>query len=95
MVPEYLCEYFNQNQNIHNYKTRRKTGLYLPRVKLELGKRTFRYHGAWPFNHLPGEIKMLNTFNAFKDEARGYFFIFLRCNLSKFSIADTTRTRML
>ena len=76
MVPEYLCGYFNQNQNIHNYNTRRKTDLYLPRVKLELGKRTFRYHGAWQFNHLPAEIKMLNTLNAFKDKVREYFLFF-------------------
>jgi hypothetical protein len=37
MVLEYLCGYFNQNQNIHNCNTR-KTDLHLPRVKLSLGK---------------------------------------------------------
>ena len=80
-VPEYLSGYFNQNQNIHNYNTRRKSNLLLPRVKLEQGKRTF--HGAWQFINLPDEIKMLKFIKKLNKVP-----LFLLCKLIKFLHVD-------
>lgn len=65
-VPEYVRGYFSQNQNLHNYNTRRKADLHLPRAKLQLEKRTFKYNGSWQFNNLPSKIKTLTSFEGFK-----------------------------
>ena len=42
LVPDYLCEYFTRNSNIHNYNAREKHDLHLPNPNRELGKKTFR-----------------------------------------------------
>ena len=46
LVPQYLSDYFTRNYNVHSYNTRRRTDLNLPKVKLSLVKRTFRYSGS-------------------------------------------------
>ena len=43
LVPEYLQRFFVRNSNFHNYNTRRKQNLHLPKPKNNLGKRTLRY----------------------------------------------------
>ena len=68
MVPERLCGYFKVRIYIIIIQEQ-KTHLYLTRVKLELSN-------LWQFNHLPAEIKMLNTLNAFKNKAREYLLSF-------------------
>ena len=73
MVPDYHNSYFSQNKNIHNYNTSLKTDLHLPRVKLQLGKRTFRLNGTYQFNNLPADLKMINSFSSFKNRLRKHF----------------------
>ena len=36
LVPKYLSGYFTRNFNVHNYNTRRRTDLHLPKPKLSL-----------------------------------------------------------
>ena len=56
LVPQYLCDYFIRNCNVH-YNTRRKTDIHLPKPKLSLGKRSFRFSGSILFNSLPTKIQ--------------------------------------
>ena len=42
LVPDYLCEYFTGNGNIHNYNTRQMHDLHLP--KCQLGKKTLGFY---------------------------------------------------
>ena len=53
LVPDYLCEYFTRNSNIHNYNTRQKHDLHLPKPNRKLDKKTFRFSGTRHFNALP------------------------------------------
>ena len=66
LVPQYLSDYFTRNYNVHSYNTRRRTDLRLPKVKLSLAKRTFRYFGTALFNLLPRSMQKaapLSSFN--------------------------------
>ena len=57
LVPQYLCDYFIRNCNVHSYNTRRKTDIHLPKPKLSLGKRSFRFSRSILFNSLPTKIQ--------------------------------------
>ena len=66
LVPRYLSDYFTRNYNVHRYNTRRKTDLHLPKVKLSLAKRTFRYSGSALFNLLPRSMHKAESLSSFK-----------------------------
>ena len=51
-----------RNCNVHSYNTRKRNDMHLPKPKLTLGKRTFRYSGALHFNNLPTTIKEATSF---------------------------------
>ena len=52
LVPRYLCNYFIRNHNVHSYETCRRTDLHLPKPKVGLGKRSFKYLGMGFFHLL-------------------------------------------
>ena len=66
LVPQYLSDYFTRNYNVHSYNTRRKTDLHLPKVKLSLAKKTFRYSGSALFNVLPRSMQKAESLSSFK-----------------------------
>ena len=66
LVPQYLSDYFTRNYNVYSYNTRRRTDLRLPKVKLSLAKRTFRYSGTALFNLLPRSTQKAASFSSFK-----------------------------
>ena len=66
LVPKYLSGYFTRNFNVHNYNTRRRTDLHLPKPKLSLAKRTFRYSGSAFFNLLPRNIQNAKSLSSFR-----------------------------
>ena len=66
LVPKYLSDYFTRNYNVHSYNTRRRTDLHLPKPKLSLVKRTFRYSGSALFNLLSRSIQNAESISSFK-----------------------------
>ena len=66
LVPQYLCNYFIRNYNVHGYETRRRTNLHLPKPKLGLGKRSFKYLGMGFFNLLSRYIQKAESLSSFK-----------------------------
>lgn len=66
LVPQYLSNYFTRNSCFHTHNTRRKSDLHLPKQKLSLGKRTFRFSGSVLFNSLPAHIKHTTSLSSFK-----------------------------
>jgi len=66
LVPQYLCDYFTRNYNVHSYNTRRRSDLHLPKVKLSLAKRTFTYSGSALFNVLPSSMQKAESLSSFK-----------------------------
>ena len=73
LAPPYLSDYFIRNCNVHSYNTRKRNDMHLPKPKLTLGKRTFRYSGALHFNNLPTTIKEATSLPIFKNLLRLYF----------------------
>ena len=66
LVPQYLSDYFTRNYNVHSYNTHRETDLHLPKVKLSLAKRTFRYLGSALFDVLPRSMQKAESLSSFK-----------------------------
>ena len=73
LAPPYLSDYSIRNCNVHSYNTRKRNDMHLPKPKLTLGKRTFRYSGALHFNNLPTTIKEATSLPIFKNLLRLYF----------------------
>ena len=73
LVPQYLSNYFIRNYNVHGYNTRRKADLHLPKPKLSLGKRTFRFSGTALFNSLPCKIQEAVSLSSFKNLVKAHF----------------------
>ena len=67
LVPQYLCDYFSRNRSFHSYDTRRSEDIHPSRLKLSLGKRTFRYPGAILFNSLPETYKRAASLGLLSD----------------------------
>ena len=65
LVPQYLCNYFSRNYNVHSYETRRRTNLHLPKPKLGRGKRSFKYLGMVFFNLLSRYIQKAESLSFF------------------------------
>ena len=72
-VPVYFNDYFTKNSNVHSFNTRHKNNFVLPKVKRELGKRTFRYAGAKDYNDLSTDIKNVLLLTSFKTRIKHYF----------------------
>ena len=73
LVPDYLRNYFNKNCQIHSFNTRRKKDMHIPKIKLSLGKRTFRYSGSISFNSLSPHIKNSENLGTFKNRLKCSF----------------------
>ena len=69
LVPQYLSNYFIRNYNVHGYNT----DLHLPKPKLSLGKRTFRFSGTALFNSLPCKIQQAVSLSSFKNLVKAHF----------------------
>ena len=53
LVPPYINNYFNLNTSTHAAATRRCNNIHIPKVDLEVAKRSFSFTGATEFNSLP------------------------------------------
>ncbi len=72
LYPSNISELLTQNYKIHQHNTRRKNDLHLPNIKLELGKRTFRFNGPLQYNKLPIRIKEAMILSSFKTQIWNY-----------------------
>lgn len=50
LLPPYLNNYFNLNTSVHPVATRRCNDIEIPKVNLEVAKRSFYFTGAMEFN---------------------------------------------
>ena len=79
LEPANLSNYFIRNNRFHSYNTRHKNYLHLPKPRLSLGTRTFRYTGSILFNSLPVEIQEAFSLNIFKNRIKKHFLAKLPC----------------
>ena len=73
LVPSYFSLYFTRFSNIHNYSTWQSMRLSLPKVKQNLGERTFLFTGAKFFNKLALDIVKSGKIQTFCRQARNFF----------------------
>ena len=68
LAPSYLLEMFTPTSQIHNYNTRQRTSnaFYIPGIKTELGRKSFRYWATTEWNLLPHWVKESNSLPVFK-----------------------------
>ena len=64
LVPQYLCNYFIRKYSVNSYDTCRRTNLHLPKPKLGLGKRSFKYSGMALFNLLSRYIQKAESLSS-------------------------------
>ena len=67
LAPEYLCESFVAQSNVHFHSTRlsEKGGYSIPKVKGG-GSKSFTFLGSKLWNALPSEITKLKNYQSFK-----------------------------
>ena len=65
IVPPYMLNYFQINKSRSRYTTRNYMDISLPRIRLEIAKRSFFYTGALEYNNLPEAIKAIDSFKIF------------------------------
>ena len=56
-LPSYLYERFPYNFNIHDYNTRNRNNMRLPRMKTDLQRKSEFFEGFKIFNELPAGLK--------------------------------------
>ncbi len=72
--PQYLCDTFNANHDIHNHNTRNAS----LRVTKHTKARTAYYHGSFAlsgqrlWNELPNNIKLCTSLSSFKNALYKY-----------------------
>ena len=76
LVPSYFSLYFTRFSNIHNYYTWQSMRLSLPKVKQNLGERTFLFTGAKFFNKLALDIVKSDKIQTFWKK----FLLIITCN---------------
>lgn len=73
MLPKYLSNRIQLNNETHNYATRSCNNIRLPRVRTEFAKKTLEYIGYKMYNELPTAIKDCENIDKFKEK------LFLYC----------------
>ena len=73
-APLYLQDNFTTVRQIHDKQTRQntKTQLYVPKYKLDYGKRTFKYIGSTLWNGLPESLRNIKSIVLFKENYKSY-----------------------
>ena len=82
LSPQYLAYILKCKKTIHNYQLRRsvlkheyiKNKDELPKVKLEVFKRSFSYNSVGAWNELPIDVKLSETLSVFKQRCKAYIF---------------------
>lgn len=69
-LPIPLMRLFKRNDDVHNINTRQIHNIYLPKVKLELVKRSFIYECPNIWSGLDNKIRSITSLTSFKSQIR-------------------------
>jgi len=64
------CQSLEQNSKVHKYNTRRKMDIHVKLHKTEIYKKSVINIGTKVYNNLPGYIKEIDDYKAFKKELK-------------------------
>ena len=65
-LPSYLYEIIQYNFKVHDYNTRNRNNMRLPKMKTDLQKKSVFFEGFEMFNELSAEIKECQIKDIFK-----------------------------
>jgi len=68
--PNYLFTLFNETSIIHSHNTRKR--FFIPSIKTNNGKKSFKYFGPYIWNNIPNEIKNETNLYSFKNKYLNY-----------------------
>jgi hypothetical protein len=71
------CQSLEQNSKIHNYNTQRKIDMHLKVRNIEVHKTNLINMGTRLYNNLPGFIKEIKDYKAFKKELKLFLILLL------------------
>ena len=66
------CKYLELNRFIHNHNTRRQKDIHIKSCKTEMYKKSVINMGTKIYNNLPGFIKEIEKYKAFKRELQKF-----------------------
>ena len=72
MCPEILKGKFMRRTHASKYETRRINDLQIPKLRLELSKKSFSYVGAKVWNDIPNDIRNAESTHPFKHKMKSY-----------------------
>ena len=67
ICPESLHDNFAERSTISKYDTRNKTDFQIPRLNLDLSRKSFNYTGLKNWNSIPTHIRESKTLTRFKN----------------------------
>ena len=65
-LPSYLYERIQYNFEVHDYNTRNRNNMRLPRMKIDLQKKSVFFERFKLFNELPAKLKECQSGDIFK-----------------------------
>lgn len=72
ILPEVFASYFTQNCIIYHHDTRSNSNIYIKSIHSTFGKRAIPYKGSILWNHLPNDLKILQSTSIFKSKLRNF-----------------------
>ena len=70
ICPEIFKGKFIRQTQISKYETRRKNDLQIPKLRLELSKKSFSYLGAKVWKDIPNDIRHIESTRLFKQKMK-------------------------
>ena len=70
--PSYFNEIFVSTSRIHQHETRNYRGLYVPRPRTNILKRSFAYQGVLIWNSLPDHVRSACNLTIFKTKCKEF-----------------------
>ena len=71
-LPEVFKHYFVENNTFHNYNTRIKNNIHLPKTHSSIGQRRTHFSGSRSWNDLPDNLRNISSQIIFKKRVKLY-----------------------
>jgi hypothetical protein len=72
------------NSNVHTYNRRRKMDIHIQSYNTEIYKKSVIKMGTKLYNKLPGYIKEIDSYNAFKKELKSFLLLYTFYSVEEF-----------
>ena len=73
-VPPYLINYFTLNASVYTVTIKCIDDIHIPKVNLEVAKRSFYFTGTMEFNSFPRLITSKESFIEFSKDVKDFFY---------------------